>query len=78
MPDPSPRGRPPANHEFGAQPGAMRQKWYRRRQERLQRRMARLLLDLWKRQPVEWREEREYQHANVLGLARRLASAPDD
>jgi len=36
----------------------MRQRWYRIRQERLQRRMARLLLDLGERQPEDWRDGR--------------------
>jgi hypothetical protein len=52
------RGRPAADPEFGAQPGALRQHWYRRHQDRMQRRMAVLLLDLWERQPVEWQTEK--------------------
>ena len=78
MPNTRPRGRPPVDPECGPQPGAMRQKWDRRRQERLQRRMARLLVDLWERQPAEWRDEREYQHSDVLALAHQLAVTPDD
>jgi|tagenome__1003787_1003787.scaffolds.fasta_scaffold17172252_1 hypothetical protein len=72
------RGRPAADPEFGAQPGAMRQHWYRKRQERVQRRMAVLLLDLWERQPAGWREGKEYMNADVLAVARRLTESPDD
>ena len=72
------RGRPAADPEFGAQPGATRQRWYRIRQDRLQRRMARLLLDLWESQPAEWREGKEYVNADVLAVARRLAESPED
>ena|SRR5690349_7087144 len=32
-------GRPPADPAFGAMPGAMRQRWYHKRQERVQRRI---------------------------------------
>ena len=78
MPDPRPRGRPPADPEFGPQPGAMRQRWYRKRQDRLQRRMARLQPVLWEHQPAEWRDEREYQHRDVLDLAHRLAATLED
>ena len=59
-------------------PGAERQRWYRKKRGRLRRSMAVLLLDLWERQPAEWRDEQGYRHREALTLAHRLTAEPED
>jgi hypothetical protein len=78
MPEAKRRGRSPADPEFGPMSNAEKVCWYRKRQARLHRDMALLLLDLWERQPAEWREAHEYQQREVLDLAHRLAAQPED
>ena len=71
-------GRPAADPAIGPLTGAERQRWYRKKRGRLRRRMAVLLLDLWERQPAEWRDEQGYRHREALALAHRLTAEPED
>ena len=77
MPEARKRGRPP-NSPDGAMTNAEKVRWYRKRQARLHRDMAALLLDLWGDKPEDWREAKEYVHRDVLALARKLVERPEE
>ena len=78
MPEAGKRGRPLSDPENGPMTNAEKVRWYQRRQARLHRRMARLLLDLWADKPEEWRNAKTYVHTDVLDLARKLVGKPED
>ena len=77
MPEARKRGRPPDSPD-GPMTNAEKVRWYRKRQARLHRQMAALLLDLWDDKPEEWREANAYVHRHALELARKLVERPEE
>lgn len=72
------RGRPLADPDLGVMSSTERSRWQRKRQIRQQRDVGILLVELWDRQPAEWRIEHEYVHGDTLAVARKWAEAPGE